>query len=281
MNINNRPYASSCVQLAEQFKLNPFPTEALEQATTPKRRIEWEDSELEAVAKAFVSARCGNPFESPILLANQAQEEALAEDRRRKLVTLPTNLRAKIMNHWRSTLAKEADEHPPVVLTVEVPKPFDYTEALNNFDCATLVALLMGKLGKEVGAIQNQLAGITEGLGSRPSVAPQPALKLPAVFAKPEKHKPRIAIIGPLPGQMNDIQKQVDQVALPVELRFVDKEASSPSLPTSCDFAIVTRHNRHKWFDAARQQLENGRVYFVDGGITQLVQKVRDICSRQ
>jgi hypothetical protein len=185
------------------------------------------------------------------------------------------------MHHWRAAFDKQQGDDPPTIVTVEVQTPFDYAEALAHYDVPTLAALLVGRLGKRMDAIQDLLSGVTEGGGSRPCVAPLQPSKTPAVFAKPEKRLPRVAIIGPLPGQMRDIQQQVEDAGLAVALRFVNKEASNTNLPTSCDYVIVTRHSRHKWWDAARQQLENGRVFFVDGGINQVVQKLRDICSRQ
>ncbi len=281
-NARSQAHTTAPVNPKEQAGLNAFPVLALQQKpTTPKRRIEWNQSEIDAVAKEFVACRAADPFESPVVLSHRAQESALPEHRRRKLISVPSSLRVRIAQHWETMVAKEAGEKPPLILTVEVPKPFDYTEALASVDSATLVALLVGKLGKEMGVIQSLLTAITERTGSRPTVAPSQASKIPAVFAKAEKRKPRVAVIGPLPGQMIEIRQRVEEAELPVELRFVDKEASSTGLPASCDFAIVTRHTRHKWWESARQKLDNGRVHFVDGGIGQVVQKLRDICSRQ
>ena len=99
-------------------------------------------------------------------------------------------------------------------------------------------------------------------------------------LTRSEPHAPRVALIGPLDSQFTEIKAQVDSFSRPVELRCLDKEHQS-AIPVSCDFAIVTGHCRHRWWDAARNALGNSRVYFVDGGTTQIVQKLRDIAAMQ
>ena len=254
-----------------------------EAESTPRRRIEWEETEIDAVAKAFVAERLSNPFLSAKVLVMKAQKDTLPEHRRRNFPAIPICLRARIGHHWRVAASKEAGDPPtPLIVQVETPKPFDYSEALATLDSPTLAALLMGKLGQLVRGLQAQLDAIPgRGVNTKPAASPLPAAPPLTMFASVEKRKPRVVVIGPLNGQMHEIEQQVEQFKIPIEVRFADKEASNTGLPTSCDYAIVTRHSRHKWWDAACKQAGHSRVFFIDGGISQVVQKLRDIASRQ
>lgn len=256
-----------------------------EREPTVKHRIRWNDVEVGALSQAIVAERIADPFATQLALVNRAQTKCLPADRRRKSASIPDELRARILADWKSKITDEGKELPaPVILSVETPKELDYAEALAALDGATLVALLVRKLGNEMAGIQTQLSAIGERLGAPPaprSAKPSHASPLPRVPSKAQKRKPRVAIIGPLDGQMEHIERQIEDQQIAVEVRFVDKEASSPALPPSCDFVIVTRHSRHKWFETARNKCDNRKVFFVDGGITQVMQKLRDIASRQ
>jgi len=251
--------------------------------TAERHRIEWNEGEKDAVAKSFVALRQANPFLTAKVLVMKAQEAALPEHRRRKFPAIPTYLRARITRYWRLAAPNQAgDPSPPMIVQVETPKPFDYDEALATYDSPTLAALLVGKVGQTMRELQAQLAAIPgRSVGDAASERPaRPAIQ-PAIFAKEAKRKPRVVVIGPMNGQMQEIKQQVEHYKIPIEVRFADKEASNTGLPTSCDYAIVTRHSRHKWWDAACKQVGHNRVFFIDGGISQVVQKLRDIASRQ
>ena len=92
--------------------------------------------------------------------------------------------------------------------------------------------------------------------------------------------KLRIAVIGPLESQMREIETRAETLPKAVDLRFVDKEKNR-DIPPSVDYIIVTRHVSHAYWEHAKSTLPADRVFFVEGGVTPVVQKLYDICSRQ
>jgi len=99
---------------------------------------------------------------------------------------------------------------------------------------------------------------------------------------EPEKErKIRIAIVGPLDSQAREIEARTASTPKPVELRFYDKDQQHPRPAGSVEYAIVTRHCNHAWYDKMKAALPADRVFFVDSGIQSVVQKVYDISARR
>src|ERR1051326_740379 len=170
---------AQCSQAAETR------TRSATQPAEGRRRIEWNEHEIASLAKAFVAARLSDPFLSAKALVTKSQTDTLPEHRRRTLLTIPSYLRARIAQQWQLVTAKETAEAPtPVILQVEVPKPFDYVEALESLDSATLVALLMGRLNQVVREFQAQLIALPKASlrGAKPQSAAPPATAPPVLF---------------------------------------------------------------------------------------------------
>lgn len=90
---------------------------------------------------------------------------------------------------------------------------------------------------------------------------------------KPERM--RIAIVGPHRDQFEHIAAKTNGKA---ELVWLDKDHKRESFP-NVDAIIVTQHTAHQHWEQARAAGLN--THFVDGGITGVVRKVFDLCSRQ
>lgn len=108
----------------------------------------------------------------------------------------------------------------------------------------------------------------------RPELGPLPP-------PEPEREKKvRIVIIGLLDGQQNEVEERCANTPKPVKLRFYDTDRNAGG-DGVVDYAILTKHTNHQWWDRMKSMLPSDRVFFVDGGIGGVVQKVYDICSRR
>jgi hypothetical protein len=175
----------------------------------------------------------------------------------------------------------EVETPAPIILQVEVPKPANFQELLASLDVGSLTALLVTKMNEPVQQTNKLLQEIAERLGAQKPAAPAKAPSLPVVFqARPVKRNPRVALVGPLDSQFADINREIEKHGIAVDIRQLNKDYAQPTFP-SCDYIIVQKHTSHRWWNSAQATLASDRVFFIDGGITQIVQKLRDIASRQ
>jgi|GEM_PF-6860133 len=169
----------------------------------------------------------------------------------------------------------------PAIITIEVPRAMTFAEMLNACDVPSLSALLAAKLEQQANLTHLLLREIAAKVGGSnlPPVAPfKPNAEIYAAVTA--RKATRIALIGPLTSQFQEIKKQVEDAHLPAELRYYDKDHHVRDFG-HCDFVICTRHNNHRSLDCAHKQVGHERVFYVDHGITLVVQKIRDLCSRQ
>jgi hypothetical protein len=89
--------------------------------------------------------------------------------------------------------------------------------------------------------------------------------------------KPRIAIVGLKGDQVSHVQAKCGDRA---RLTFIDKDRADTSFP-EVDWIIVTRFVQHEWTESARRTFPTSRVFYCDGGLSQVVQKIFDITLRQ
>ena len=108
-------------------------------------------------------------------------------------------------------------------------------------------------------------------------IGPPPGWKPPESVRAPKTKAKRIAIVGLLKDQFEHVRSKVAH--LPFTLVWLDKDDAHVRIP-QCDFLLVQRHCSHKWFQKAGHLL-GCEASFVDGGITQVTQKVLDIHSRR
>lgn len=264
--------------------------------STKPERIIWTELEMSELARAFVEARIKNFLGTQRDVWREAFK-VLPEHRRRVKFErnphwglLPTAMRAKIKTLWQEHTAKAAETTPaepaelppPILLRVEVPQPIDVGAVLKKIDTSILVAQIVTRWLEGQTRNTELLSDIVKRLGAVATVPADPkATPAASPLPVPAKRPKRVAIIGPLDSQMAEIKKAIEEQHLFVEARFIDKEQHNQSIPPSCEFAIVTRHTRHSWFDHAQKEVGNSNVFFVDGPITSVIQKLRDIASRQ
>lgn len=253
--------------------------------------IKWNPDEIDLLATRFVELR-SQDFKTPLSEIWRAVFKVLPEHRKRKKLEdnpawtlLPFELQSKIKTLWNERLQIKPPEEPaeppaPIFLRVEVPKPIDLADILRKTDTSVLVAQVVTRFMEGQARTEALLTTIATRLGSVVSLKPEAAATPAATPPRAPVRKPkRVAIVGPLDSQFAEIEQFVKEENLFVETRFLDKDHKGMEIPPSCDFAIITRHTRHSWFDTARTQIGNGNVYFVDGPITAVKQKLRDIAS--
>jgi hypothetical protein len=138
---------------------------------------------------------------------------------------------------------------------------------------------LMARLDRIEIALTTRIA-----LAAPPPVAPPPrpvAPIHPPTREEPHIVKPevmRVAIVGLMKDQFGHVADRSKD--LPLRCIWVDKEDLHVRLP-QCDYCIVQRHSRHAWTDKAQQMLPVSRVFFVSGGISEVVKVLYDIHSRR
>lgn len=91
----------------------------------------------------------------------------------------------------------------------------------------------------------------------------------------------RICIVGLLPAQQHEVEERTKNVSKPIRLRFYDSETRTQDFPSHVDYIIAGRFVRHGWWEKAKQTLPNDCIFFLEGGITAIVQKIFDLTSRQ
>lgn len=238
-------------------------------------------------------ARAENPVETILVLLNKVQAKHLPENRRRKITTWGNclELRRMFLMRWRELLDARKDpvstpSPEPQLVAVEVPRPVKFSDVVSQLDMPTILAALAARVEADRKLSQDraeaQFNALLDKFGATHPVLPERPGRPPVSFDRQGPSLPRVAIVGPLGSQFSAILEQVAKFNIKVDVRFVDKDSkeakSGSAIPVSCDFAIVTRHVSHSVHDAAKAQLP-GRMFYVDQGISAVVQKLRDIAS--
>jgi len=247
--------------------------------TATSDRIRWTDVEIANIAAEWVEQRVLQPFESTMTLFEIAQRKAVP-DRQRNLTGLTNcpELRLKMANLWRERMERAACE--PQIVHVEVPQPPDYIDLKNRLDIPSLMAMLSAKVGEQLASVKPLLAAMSPQAAEVAQSAPlRPEISLlAAASAKPRKT--RVLLVGPLPGQFNEIKTQTDAAEIPVELQWLDKDKPKSSVPISTDHVVCTRYISHHFEAAIKKCIPAGRYHHIEGGgIVTIVQKLRDIGS--
>jgi hypothetical protein len=272
-----------------------------------KSSVRWSEAEFEIIAEATAINLKNSPEITGFSAFNKAQTDFLTPDRRKvppSWTAIPEPFHKMFKSVWDrktsnvgyTTKHVQSPHAPapapaaipknddPIIVHVEVEKPVKITDLVEQFDLATLEAAVSKKKMLIDEEKTDRLERLISAITNKP-VEPKKVERTyaPVIINPPpitKKHVPRVAIIGPFKDQFNDIERKVREFKIGVELIFCDKEDSKTNIPPSCQFAIVTRHSRHKWWDAARTQLGSDNVFFLHGE-TEAVNKCRDIASRQ
>ena len=88
----------------------------------------------------------------------------------------------------------------------------------------------------------------------------------------------KIGILGLLFEQFQQLKQRVNGGLC--DLVFINKEHNPSALPPSVNYCIVQKHVSHKWFDQAQGSVGAERTFFVDGGISGVLQKVNEVIAK-
>lgn len=148
---------------------------------------------------------------------------------------------------------------------------------------STLARLLLERLANLEEA-EAHLAGLTKALEQKRkveaaydrSIDPSPPEQQPR-----DETRTRIAIIGLLPGQCREIEQRTASIAHKLKLKFHDADNGGEKLSDYLDYIIVTKHCNHGWWEKAKANYPADCVFFVDGAVQGVTQKIYDLVSRQ
>lgn len=244
-------------------------------------KIRWDSREIERLARAFVDARKASPFAPTMALFEEAQRNALPEDRRRNIasITAVASLEQQIALLWTEQMSKQ----DPQIIHIVSAGPPNYVEMLNNLDTPSLFAALLTRMQKSLDDFKPLLAALganhaTNGHAGAP--LNPPVSLLARASAKPRKS--RVLVVGPMKDQFQEIERRVISDHIPVELLWLDKDKSGSQCPAiETDFAICTRFVNHSHTENIKRAMPPGKFFYLAGesGITGVVNKVRDIGS--
>lgn len=176
---------------------------------------------------------------------------------------------------------RPAHEDPPIIVVerkVIVHEAPDY----GRIPTVTLARLLLERLA-HLEEVEARMLDFTRTLDlKRQSEAaydrrldPRPPDKQPA------EDPVRICIVGVLPAQRHEIEAKTAAITRPLKLKFYDANHEGQPFPALVDYIIVTRFVSHKWTDKAKAALPGDCVFFLDGGLQEIVNKIYGLCSRQ
>lgn len=251
------------------------------------KRVKWTDDQIEKIAARFVELRLAHPFENTMPLINKAQHQVLDAEYHRTLMSLQASppLEREILRQFRLVVQQASTSHEPPapqIFTLEIPRKLTTQEMLREMDEPTLVALLEAKrLEREI-RHQELLYKIASKAGAEDIPKVKEFVPHFDVFESAKKRTPIIAVVGAPKDTQTLLAAQVNTAKLDVNLRYPDnKDFNTVSC---CDFAIIIRQNG-KDFQAADRtigELGRERVILMDTlETTAILQRVRDICSRQ
>lgn len=250
----------------------------------PKTFIRWTDEELNNLATKVAELRLESINDSMLQLIERAQEQVFTPDRRRKIYTTAmvsetflTKVKVKVDAIVYST--NNPPELDPVIINIPTPVPVDRAEFIKGISTPELAAEFVFRVIQEYGDLRDIVKQLAQGITKEPihtrSTRP-PASKTPAVK---EHRKPVVVVMGLFLEQFRHVEEKL--AGQDVDLRHVDNELKTITIPQAADYVIVQRHTRHRAFEAAREAVGNSKVVFVHGGISEVVQKVYDFLSRR
>jgi hypothetical protein len=95
--------------------------------------------------------------------------------------------------------------------------------------------------------------------------------------ARPRKRRARIAVVGLLPNQNNQVQQDCGDLA---ELFFIAKESAHPQFPAQADAVVlVTRFVNHQIENMARSRFPREAIHLHRGGIVRLVALIKQLAA--
>ena len=180
-------------------------------------------------------------------------------------------------------VATPAPPSPPAeqviqTITVEVPvvEPLDKT--LHKLSTPILLGELFTRLLTRLDRLEHALLASHHQHNNDALKPPAPRPSIADIPSPTLKRSPRIAIGGLMRDQFEHVKAKL--TTQDVELIWVDTDSRQSTKWPRADAAVISRHVRHAWWDAAQAELGHSRVFFAEG-ISTVTQKCYDFLSRE
>lgn len=251
-----------------------------------KARIVWTAEEVRAVVAKWIELRLQFPIDPALDLLKTAQDAVFAAtpERKRTIVRFINDplLSKEVFVQWQTFQEKwaKANEATVSVVTVEVPKKMTFDEMVKHIDYPSLMAMVATHEQQERDRTNALLRAIAANAGATHLPPEKPFVPNGHVLDVEKIKKKRIVIVGPFKHQFDEIETKAKASGLDLDLRWVDKEQSKLNFGHA-DYIVITRFTDHHVWNATIDALGKERVFRVEGGIDAVVQKLRDLNSRQ
>lgn len=250
------------------------------QVENTRTLVRWTDSEVTAIAEAFIAQREADAIGNPIEMLRRAIQNCV-DARTARFRDINTwlavpDVKERVDTLW---LEKMANQNPaPVIVHVETQSPPDYVDILHRCDLPSLCALVVAKLSEQAASLKPLLTVLNGANTSSGAPLQAPVSLLNAASAKPRKT--RVLIVGPLNAQFREIEQQAAQAKIPVELLYLDKDKPKNGVPISTDYVIGNEFIQHSLEANLKRAVPAGRYFYLaSGGIGAIVNKLRDIAT--
>lgn len=281
------------------------------QTTINKPKVRWTKPELDYVCRGVIAIVSADKAVR-LLTAIHRTEEQLPLDRRRLRPALSqygVNAKKAFQEAYQVALRTPASRPPAEPKPEEAPTatsegqgtcadvediggPPDHPpdeDLVRSFDSIPtnlLLAEILMRIGEN---LTNRLDRLEAALIARLVPAPAVPHRNGERHSSPNGPRPEpsqsasepkckvIAVVGLFKDQFEHVRAKVSD--LPFRLHWLDKESAKPFIP-GADYVIVQRHSSHRWWAAAQRAVPSDHLAFVDGGVTQVVQKVMDFHAR-
>lgn len=175
-----------------------------------------------------------------------------------------------------------ADEAGPEIIVIEKKVIVREMPDYGTIPTVTLARILLERLSN-LENVEANMFNLTKSLEQKRDQERQydRRLDLRPDASQPKADAIRICIIGLLPEQQHEVEAKTASVSKPIKLRFYDGHTGPQDLPNIVDYVIASRFVRHGWWEKAKSALPADCVFFLSGGIQEIIQKVYDLASRQ
>jgi hypothetical protein len=231
-----------------------------------KRRQEhlltWNEDEIASVVNHMAELRCVDITGDINDIFKEAQI-SLSEEKRWRHRNIP----AKIINMVQAVIdAKLTENLLGMPIIIEKFEPVDVPSVVAHAPSDMIFAEFAKRLSPAIDKIKTLFVNaMPNQTALEPTVIPTVRVEAPKSEIK------RIAIIGLLSDQASEVRKKLGNVG--VSLHFQEKAMKQKDL-VRADAAIVTRFTRHCTWDNVRAKYGSDNVAFVNGGITEVVNKI-------
>jgi hypothetical protein len=227
------------------------------------KRNPWSPETSREIAEEFIVLRLTRPLEDTVTLFRESVKKV--DPNYGKIPTkIPIEIQQKIDERWEFFINSLTVEIP-IIVEKTIEKDFDWERELERLPIETLLEITGRKIGQVLQGFANfkQISNFAN---------------IPKPVSEEKEIKIRVAIIGLLPQQQNNL-RAIYQGDL--KLLFVDKERADKDIPCTVDWIIAHRHIDHCWYANAQKKVGSGRTLFSDGGLSTVLEKLAEIEERQ